>query len=247
MPAANLDRLRRARPKLEKLGEIAAAARQVTSEIRTGFPMVGQPWVFEGSSDDPGVQVRVMNALGRLDRLQFPARPPFTSPDRESHVAYLQLMGKDCAGLGYFLPFVCAVMNCHRWVAEHYQAGGWVAADGAPGNPWPWNWRDLPPIPSRLLDALDKAAADLEGKVNEALAATGAPAPPAPESEPEGGWSRPDYPSRWAIVFNCKAATVVKRFKTGIIRNKRINNRCYQVALADIPAERRNDFRQPAK
>jgi hypothetical protein len=170
MPLANLDRLRRHRPKLVKLGEIAAAAHAVARELRAGFPVEGEAWVFEDSSDDPGVQVRVMNAMGGLDRALYPTRPAFTSPDRKSPGAYVLLMGKDCAGLGHFFRYVCAVMNCHDRVVKHYQVGGWLTGDA-----WPWTWPDLPPIPPVKLDALDRAAADLEGEVNKALAALDAP------------------------------------------------------------------------
>jgi hypothetical protein len=172
MPAANLDRLRRHRPKLEKLGEIADAARGVAREIRACFPVEGEPWVYEDAPDEAGVEVRPMNALWRLDRALYPNRPPSRSPKRRSLAAYAQLMGKDRAGLGDFFRFVYAVMNCHHRVVKHYQAGRWVAGDGAPGNPWPWNWSDLPPIPPRLVAALDKAGAGLEGEVSKALTAT---------------------------------------------------------------------------
>jgi hypothetical protein len=39
----------------------------------------------------------------------------------------------------------------------------------------------------------------------------------------------------------------VKRFKAQVIRNRKLGTRSYQVALADIPADRQKDFRPAAK
>ncbi len=56
------------------------------------------------------------------------------------------------------------------------------------------------------------------------------------EAPPDGPWSQPDSPKRWAKVFGCSSTTIVRLFKVGKVRNRKLNDRKYQVHVGDLPA-----------
>jgi hypothetical protein len=59
--------------------------------------------------------------------------------------------------------------------------------------------------------------------------------PPADEKAIE--WSKPDGPTQWAKVFGLSYNTMVKRLREGVIRNKKLSDRSYQIAIDDLPAD----------
>jgi hypothetical protein len=62
-------------------------------------------------------------------------------------------------------------------------------------------------------------------------------APPGSESAVYSGpLSEADTPSRWGKRFGFSAKTFIRRFKAGAIRGKRLSDKSYRVALADLPA-----------
>lgn len=52
---------------------------------------------------------------------------------------------------------------------------------------------------------------------------------------PDGPWSQPDTPKRWAKVFGVNVQTIKRRFQDGKIRNKKLSDRSYQVHVDDVP------------
>jgi hypothetical protein len=50
-----------------------------------------------------------------------------------------------------------------------------------------------------------------------------------------GPWSEPDSPSRWAKRFKISARSFIRHVEKGIIRARKLSDKSYQVALADIP------------
>ena len=48
-------------------------------------------------------------------------------------------------------------------------------------------------------------------------------------------WSKPDSPTRWAIVFDISAQTFKRRVKDGKIRAKKLSSKSYQIDIQDIP------------
>ena len=52
-------------------------------------------------------------------------------------------------------------------------------------------------------------------------------------------WSRPDYPSQWAMLFHCSVDTLKRRIEKGTLRVTKITAKQWRVHKGDLP--------QPAK
>jgi len=62
-------------------------------------------------------------------------------------------------------------------------------------------------------------------------------------SEASNEWSRADMPSQWAKVLGINTRTFIRRCKSGDIRHRKLSAKSYQIAIADLPAARREHFR----
>jgi hypothetical protein len=58
--------------------------------------------------------------------------------------------------------------------------------------------------------------------------------PAAPDS-PDGPWSKPNSPVRWAKLFGVTAKTFKRHVAEGKIRAKILSDRLYQIHVADVP------------
>jgi hypothetical protein len=56
-------------------------------------------------------------------------------------------------------------------------------------------------------------------------------------------WTRPDSPARWSKVFGFSCTTLLRRFRDGTIRHKKLSTRNYQIAIDDLPAGHQSKFR----
>ncbi len=62
-------------------------------------------------------------------------------------------------------------------------------------------------------------------------------ATPPPAGEPDGPWSKPDTPARWAKAFNVSPKTFKRYVASGKIRAKRLSDRSYQILLSALPPQ----------
>jgi hypothetical protein len=69
----------------------------------------------------------------------------------------------------------------------------------------------------------------------ESSGARAAPLPPVERRESDSEFSPYKPPKYWAKVFDCNSKTIVKRFKEQKIKNRRLSDRRYSVALDEMP------------
>jgi hypothetical protein len=83
---------------------------------------------------------------------------------------------------------------------------------------------ELKRLPARpaILRTLDELIKDLGGQ-------------PAPGSQSDGPWSKPDGPSQWAKAFGYSVDTLMRRFKAGTIRHKKETSKSYRIHVNDLP------------
>jgi hypothetical protein len=56
------------------------------------------------------------------------------------------------------------------------------------------------------------------------------------ESKPDDGpWSKPDGPTQWAKKFGFSSDTLMRRFKAGTIRHKKLSSKSYCIHVDDLP------------
>jgi hypothetical protein len=58
----------------------------------------------------------------------------------------------------------------------------------------------------------------------------------SPKTGTDGPWSTPDSPSQWAKVFNVSRDTLMRRFRDGKIRHRRLTSKSYQIHVDDLPS-----------
>jgi hypothetical protein len=56
-----------------------------------------------------------------------------------------------------------------------------------------------------------------------------------PSAADDNQWSTPDSPTRLAKKFNFSRDTLMRRFKDGTIRHKKLSNKLYQIHIGDLP------------
>lgn len=60
-------------------------------------------------------------------------------------------------------------------------------------------------------------------------------------------WTPPDSPQVWAKLFRFSVRTLMRRFKEGRIRHRKLSSKSYQIAVADLPADHQRKFRTSTK
>ena len=54
-------------------------------------------------------------------------------------------------------------------------------------------------------------------------------------AEEEQKWSKPDGPAQWAKEFGFSVDTLMRRFKEGAIRHKKLSSKSYCIHVDDLP------------
>jgi hypothetical protein len=83
--------------------------------------------------------------------------PYLTTPFRGSRSAVYDVLGR-FANWAPLYPALAGVMVSHDRILQHYGWGKWVAGEDTASNRCPWRWPDVPPLPARDLESLERSA-----------------------------------------------------------------------------------------
>ena len=81
---------------------------------------------------------------------------------------------------------------------------------------------DMLPAPPYILRQLDELIESLGGSKMAA-------------AQSDGPWSKSDGPEQWSKKFGFSVDTLMRRFKDGKIRYKKLSSKCYCIHVDDLP------------
>ena len=214
---------------LDRLQQIAFAAKDLASKIRRNFPVQGEEW-YPTPTDD--CVPSVLNSQLALENLLYPTEspvqaPPPKSPAKGKQAAPLPrlLTPKDrkyrsgsvavCQVLGpgswqEFSLDVQRVMSFHDRILDHYKWFDWIVNLCST---MPWKWPDVRPIPAALFDGFNRAVDSLEShvkQVEELARKAGAGRDPGktgqgrPRRTPERKARQSQIASKWQRFYESK-------------------------------------------